>query len=897
MPLHRWKRNLPLAAKHKYLITVRYKLPGILIIFLVALIGGYYLWQYGIEAAATIGSDNPSFQADLKNTLDLQAGAGKATFTRATTATVTDFEGLIKTVKSGEARFEGARRVENLNPKSEADSGWVAGGTTPPTVSTSVVYNGKTAVSATLPAGVSGYAASRATGSSFPIVLGHTYTTRFSISADRALTGTETITVYITGSNGAAPVTFSTTKNLTSSWTTYSASATIGVFGGSDYFTLLPATTLSSPITIYLTERQVEDVTGQTNQNPSEYVSTNVKTSAPYHGANVDGVKYFATYNGNTVASNVVTEATGVAIPDATLHGYVAEGARTNLATYSEEIGDAHWLSSNLTRVADSAVSPAGTMTADSVTGDYLYQSKTVAASAVYTFSYYAKLGTATQNQYAIYDETNSAFIIAQTVATGVNASTWTRVTVTFTTPAGCTTARIYPMRVDTGTVYLWGAQLEAGAFASSYIPTVASAVARNADVLTYPTAGNFSGTLGSAYAEVATEWGGASDTYAGSNAVRFLSQYNFGKFDFVVYTNKVGLNDGTAWRLGNVFAGGNTIQKIAIKWGGTSTKTFLNGIASSAFGFDGDMNMGIRMGVGSTAIEVANTQLYGTIRNVKIWKKALTDAQLANLTSTDSAVSQSAVKKATVKQGNATTTINASQNTKLTDGLVGLWSFNGPDVTDKIYDRSGQGNNGYFIGGATSSAKTIGRVGQALSFNGTNQYINNIGGLSSYSFIQNTAVFSISSWIKLDNNTARQMIVSSTAATAEKGFFFAYETLGGAFGTKAIRFGIDKGVGGVPAVDAKTNDNIITDTLWHHVAVTGIGNSISFYVDGVQQSTTYITSFSALSSGDSSRNLTIAVANLATPALFFAGKIDEVRIYNRTLSDSEALQLYNLGR
>ena len=43
----------------------------------------------------------------------------RISFTRATPATVTDFEGLIKTVKSGEVRFDGMRRVENLLSTSE----------------------------------------------------------------------------------------------------------------------------------------------------------------------------------------------------------------------------------------------------------------------------------------------------------------------------------------------------------------------------------------------------------------------------------------------------------------------------------------------------------------------------------------------------------------------------------------------------------------------------------------------------------------------------------------------------------------------------------------------------------------------------------------------------------
>ena len=59
-----------------------------------------------------------------------------------------------------------------------------------------------------------------------------------------------------------------------------------------------------------------------------------------------------------------------------------------------------------------------------------------------------------------------------------------------------------------------------------------------------------------------------------------------------------------------------------------------------------------------------------------------------------------------------------------LESGLVGHWTLDGKDTQSTITDRSGQGNHGYFIGGATSSAKVIGKFGQALSFNGTSNRV-----------------------------------------------------------------------------------------------------------------------------------------------------------------------------
>ena len=58
---------------------------------------------------------------------------------------------------------------------------------------------------------------------------------------------------------------------------------------------------------------QLEDVTGQSVQTPSEYVSTNVLTTAPFHGSNVDGVKCFK------------TDKNGIAIPESILKGFLCE--------------------------------------------------------------------------------------------------------------------------------------------------------------------------------------------------------------------------------------------------------------------------------------------------------------------------------------------------------------------------------------------------------------------------------------------------------------------------------------------------------------------------------------------------------------------------------------------
>ena len=188
--------------------------------------------------------------------------------------------------------------------------------------------------------------------------------------------------------------------------------------------------------------------------------------------------------------------------------GLLVEGGRENLLLRSAEFDNAAWNNGGITITANDAVSPDGTATADRVTsasdaGSLLAQNVVAVATADHTFSVWAKQGSASDQgvEFVLRDDTaavnvatgslnyaTGAFIIgagAGTVKAYPNG--WYRISLTGSIGIG-NTARAYVgfaggLNTSGQYMYAWGAQVEQGAFASTYIPTTTAAVTRNSDV------------------------------------------------------------------------------------------------------------------------------------------------------------------------------------------------------------------------------------------------------------------------------------------------------------------------------------------------------------------------------------------------------------------------------
>ena len=208
------------------------------------------------------------------------------------------------------------------------------------------------------------------------------------------------------------------------------------------------------------------------------------------------------------------------------LQGLLVEEARTNLCLYSKTCTTAPWVAITATLTANAAVAPDGTTTATLLTSNTtlesnIYQAVTI-TTAAHTWSYFVKKGTTDYAVMSAYDgaQQYTYFNLANgTVGTNAAGNTasitsvgngWYRLAVTRTagsttgfTTIGMATADNSLDVAGGDTLYVWGAQLEAGAFPTSPIETFASTVTRATDNISLSTSAfPFSATTGTLYTD-----------------------------------------------------------------------------------------------------------------------------------------------------------------------------------------------------------------------------------------------------------------------------------------------------------------------------------------------------------------------------------------------------------
>ena len=249
------------------------------------------------------------------------------------------------------------------------------------------------------------------------------------------------------------------------------------------------------------------------------------------------------------------------------------------------------------------------------------------------------------------------------------------------------------------------------------------------------------------------------------------------------------------------------------------------------------------------------------------------------------------------VTAGQGTAVSFGPDNSNLSDGLVGYWKMDdaGADSEGEIStDSSGNGNNGTLYGdnsiddnGTGMDCTASGKFGTGCSFDGTDDYIQNLVSNFQASDEQGT----ITAWVKPDNFDDSQAIFGSGDNGSTNRLLDVH--LSSAYAGRVYIVQQNLGTSNVVL-----SDDALVSGQWNFLVAISTGTEYKIYVNGVESS---LTTTSGVNNGNwfadtqYRDNITIGALEFNNVKTYlFDGTIDNVRIYNRVLSPVEIQNLYN---
>ena len=198
---------------------------------------------------------------------------------------------------------------------------------------------------------------------------------------------------------------------------------------------------------------------------------------------------------------------------DGNVLGLLVEESRTNLVTYSEDFSQWSAVGAGTSIVSLSELDPAGSSNAALIKntgGAYSIASSNITTSLgdTYTVSFWVKSAGLGNDSFRLYFD--GSVISGNFTAT----SEWQRFSFTGTSDGSGSVAVTRNTSNDPFDLYIWGAQLEAGDFPTSYIPTAGATATRSADVASIPVADfgyNQTNVVGTFYVEFSTPFAAIS--------------------------------------------------------------------------------------------------------------------------------------------------------------------------------------------------------------------------------------------------------------------------------------------------------------------------------------------------------------------------------------------------